>query len=445
MRILFAVHGFPPTHSAGAERRTERMARWLADNGHHVEVVAVEDLTAEGFHVKSRDENGILVHRLFYRAANDFDPLVSFYDYPPVGAALEDILRRGAFDLMHIVSGYLLGNQAVQAARRVGIPSVITLTEFWFMCARLNLIQATGALCTGPESYDKCTRCLMEDKRRYRLPAQVAPKVMDAVWPVVYRTASSGQMRAAVQRRDHTLRAALKAVDLVICPSNYLIDKFAEFGFDTENFHFIRQGLARPGHSAAAGCSTAQVLSLGYIGQIKEHKGVDLLIDAVIPLLLEGKRIIVELWGPETEGSGYARALRARSAAFPANIRWQGKYTGHKVWDVLAQTDVLVMPSRWHENSPNAILEAFEMGVPVIATNLGGMAELVSHERSGLLFEFDSSDDLRRQIRRLLDEPGLLDRLRQGVPHVKRLDDEMQEIVAQYQRLLGRRPALSQP
>lgn len=436
MRILFTAHGFPPTHSAGAERRTERMARWLADRGHYVEVFAVESLTTEGFHVDSRQENGLTVHRLSYKIENVPDPLIGFYDYPPVGDALRDILSRGAFDLLHLVSGYLLGNQVIQTAQRMGIPQVITLTEFWFMCPRLNLMKATGILCTGPETHEKCTRCLMEDKRRYRLPAMLMPKVMDAVWPVVHMTTSSGQMREAVQRRDRVLRAALEAIDLVICPSKYLIDKFAEFGFQTQNFHYLRQGLARPGDKSTSGQRASDVLSLAYLGQIKEHKGVDLLIDAVIMLLNEGKPIVLELWGPETESPDYVAWLKARSAKYSRNIRWQGKYTGHKVWDVLAQTDVLVMPSRWHENSPNAILEAFEMGVPVIATNLGGMAELVQHEKNGLLFELNDAEDLSRQIKRLLDETGLMKSLYEGIPPVKTINEEMEEILLLYEQCL---------
>ncbi len=436
MRILFTAHGFPPTHSAGAERRTERMARWLADRGHYVEVFAVESLTTEGFHVDSRQENGLTVHRLSYKIENVPDPLIGFYDYPPVGDALRDILSRGAFDLLHLVSGYLLGNQVIQTAQRMGIPQVITLTEFWFMCPRLNLMKATGILCTGPETHEKCTRCLMEDKRRYRLPAMLMPKVMDVVWPVVHMTTSSGQMREAVQRRDQVLRAALEAVDLVICPSKYLIDKFTEFGFQTQNFHYLRQGLARPGDKSTSGQRASDVLSLAYIGQIKEHKGVDLLIDAVIMLLNEGKPIVLELWGPETESPDYVAWLKARSAKYSRNIRWQGKYTGHKVWDVLAQTDVLVMPSRWHENSPNAILEAFEMGVPVIATNLGGMAELVQHEKNGLLFELNDAEDLSRQIKRLLDETGLMKSLYEGIPPVKTINEEMEEILLLYEQCL---------
>jgi glycosyltransferase involved in cell wall biosynthesis len=99
---------------------------------------------------------------------------------------------------------------------------------------------------------------------------------------------------------------------------------------------------------------------------------------------------------------------------------------------------VLVVPSRWYENSPTVILEAFAMGIPVIATRLGSMPELVKHEESGLLFEKDSTEDLRAQIKRLIDEPDLLPRLNIGIPHVPTIDDEVGAFYAHYQKLTGK-------
>src|SRR5690606_21724961 len=327
MRILIVVHGYPPTHSSGAERRAERMAQWFVNNNHYVEVCTVESLSSPNFSIESREQNGVTVHRLSYQIQNDLNRLVNFNDYPQVDRALQEILERGNFDLIHIISGYLLGSQAVRVAQIMGIPTAITLTEFWFMCSRLNLIQSNGTLCNGPDSYVKCVRCLMEEQRRYRLPALLAPKIMDAVWPVLHRTASK-PIRDALERRDNVLRKTLESVDIVICPSKYLIHKFSEFGFRTDNFRFIRQGLAHPGGAGNIDRPENKVLSLGYIGQIKEHKGVDLLIDAVIPLLANGEPIELEIWGSETESPEYVARLKAQSARFSAHIRWQGKYTG---------------------------------------------------------------------------------------------------------------------
>lgn len=438
MRILIVVHGFPPTHSAGAERRAERMAHWLAANQHEVEVFAIEKLDEPEFRLETRVQDGVPVHRLFYDIKEGNDPFRNLYDYPPAGLALRQVLARGRYDLVHIVSGYLLGGQAIDAAWDFGLPTVITLTEYWFMCARLNLIQATNRLCSGPEQTEKCTRCLLEYKRRYRIPSQATPKLMDAIWSLIQLTPIPNAMSLSVARRQQTLRNALDRVDLVICPSQYLIDKFAEFGFDTERYRFIRQGLAVPkGNKPKPAPRAASALRLGYIGQIKAHKGVDLLIEAVTQLLDCGEDLTLDLWGSETESPAYVAALKKATAGYPA-IRWNGRYTGAKVWDVLANADALVIPSRWYENSPNAILEAFEMGVPVVTTNLGGMAELVEHEKSGLLFALNDVDDLRSQLERLLHEPGLLEQLHSGIPPVKTIDDEMEEIIGHYRFLLER-------
>lgn len=438
MRILLAAHGFPPTHSAGAERQTDRMARWLVAHNHHVEVFAVEKINEPGFRVETGVQDGFTVHRLFYDIKAGNDPFRNEYDYPPIGDALRELLQQRTFDLIHLISGYLLAGQVIHTAHEMNMPVIVSLMEFWFMCARLNLIQATGKLCNGPESYQKCARCLMEEKRRYRLPARVAPALMDMFWLVAQHLPSAKAMTETIIRRDWTLRRALDAADLVICISQHQLNLFSEFDFNKKgHFVCIPFGLDMPVGGKPNHARQQNGLRLGYIGQIKEHKGVDLAVDAVVELLDAGEKVSLDLWGPEAEAPHYVAELKRRSANYP-NIRWNGHYTGSKVWEVLAELDVLVVPSRWYETGPAVIREAFVMGLPVVATNLGNMAILVEHEKSGLLFELNNTLDLRRQLERLLHEPGLLDRLRAGIPPVKTIDEEMQEIVAHYTRLLAR-------
>lgn len=436
MRILIGVHGYPPTHSAGAERRAERMAHWLLAQGYEVEVFAVESLTEPGVHLESTMQDGILVHRLSYDIEASDNPFRNLYDSPIVGNALRQVLQQSRFDLMHLVSGYLLGGQAIHTVHEAGIPVVLTLTEYWFLCARLNLIQATDVLCNGPESAEKCTRCLMESKRRYRLPAQHVPQLMNLLWAGIHRTASATNHLNEVNRRQEVLRTALNAADLVICPSKYLISMFEEYGFDTTRYLFIRQGLAVKGAAnIQRKPSTNGKMRIGYIGQIKPHKGVDLLIEAVIELLDAGEQVSLDLWGKENEAPDYVEHLKAQTSDYP-EICWNGSYTGAKAWEVLAELDTLVVPSRWHENSPNAILEAYKMKVLVVATDLGGMSELVKHNTCGLVFRLNDADDLRRQLERLLHERGLVERLRANIPDVKSIDEEMLEITEHYKQLV---------
>lgn len=436
MDILLASHGFPPTHSAGAERRAERMARWLNAQGHRVVVFTIERVDHPENHLETREQDGVLVHRLYYDIKSG-EAFQNFYDNSFVGDALRYVLATNRFDLVHIISGYLLGAAAIESVKQLGLPLAITLTEYWFMCARLNLIQLTGSLCTGPESVQKCTRCLLEDKRRYRLPAQSTPAVMDLLWPMGQRLGLTADMEQAIALRQKRLREALETADLVICPSRFLINKFQEYDYDTGRFVHIRQGLAalsswqpqRPQRLPG------EPLRVAHIGQIKYHKGVDILVEAVIKHLDAGENIRLDVWGNELESPEYVSQLKARTEQYPA-IVWNGHFTGSKIWDILADMDVVVVPSRWYENSPNVILEAFSMGVPVVTTNLGGMAELVTHERSGLLFELDQVDDLSHQLSRLLHDEHLLSKLRDGIPPIKTLDQEMQEVITHYEHLL---------
>lgn len=438
MNILLASHGFPPTHSAGAERRTERMAKWLSKHGHRVEVFTVERVNDPHRRIETCVQDGFLVHRLYYDI-HEGDPFENTYNEPFVGECLRRLLEKEQFDLLHIVSGYLLGVPAIEVAKQMGLPVVITLTEFWFMCTRLNLIQRTGALCTGPETVQKCTRCLLEDKRRYRLAAQNVPSLMDFIWPLSHRIGLTYEMQNQVQERQMRLKKALESVDLVISPSQHLIHKFHEFGFDTKNFVHIRQGLAVPPLEAIQSSfqrSPDSPLRVTYIGQLKYHKGVDLVVKAAIKLLEANQNLVLNLWGKETEAPEYVGQLKSLTASYHP-IQWRGHFSGDRIWDILRETDVLVMPSRWYENSPNIILEAFAMRVPVIATNLGGMAELVSHEQNGLLFEIGNANELQYQIKRLLDDGHpLLARLRRGIQAVKTLEQEMKEIIPQYAQLL---------
>jgi glycosyltransferase involved in cell wall biosynthesis len=77
---------------------------------------------------------------------------------------------------------------------------------------------------------------------------------------------------------------------------------------------------------------------------------------------------------------------------------------------ILQCADIFLFPSR-REGLPNAVLEAMAAALPVIATDIGGVQELIDHECTGLLFEKDSCKDLSTQLLRAIDDPRLRMRL----------------------------------
>jgi glycosyltransferase involved in cell wall biosynthesis len=147
----------------------------------------------------------------------------------------------------------------------------------------------------------------------------------------------------------------------------------------------------------------------------------------------------VRVYGNPAPFPRYTARLRRLSRRDP-RVQLAGEYHGQaELTDILRSLDVVVVPSLWYENSPNVILEAFAHGTPVIASNLGGMAELVEDGVNGLVFEPGNAGDLARQLRRLLTEPDLLQRLQAGIQPVKSVAQEMDELEAIYHAAMAGR------
>jgi glycosyltransferase involved in cell wall biosynthesis len=184
-------------------------------------------------------------------------------------------------------------------------------------------------------------------------------------------------------------------------------------------------------------------LRVGFIGTVAPHKGCDILIRAFRELPQETKATL-DIYSNLERFKPFVKRLR-QLAEGDKRINFVGPFKRENVGEVLSGLDVLVVPSRWYENQPGVILEAFAAGMPVVATDLGGMSEFVRHEENGLLFELERPDDLARQLRRLATEAGLIERLRSGIGPVKTVEDDADELEELYTSLLARKSRQVEP
>jgi glycosyltransferase involved in cell wall biosynthesis len=121
------------------------------------------------------------------------------------------------------------------------------------------------------------------------------------------------------------------------------------------------------------------------------------------------------VWGDPAVFPDYAARLRHLLDRCEADARLMGRIPNERVGEVLAESDVVVVPSLWYENSPIVIQEARAAGVPVIASDHGALSEKVRHGVDGLLFPPGDAAALRSALARLWEEPQLLSRLRAGI------------------------------
>ena len=113
----------------------------------------------------------------------------------------------------------------------------------------------------------------------------------------------------------------------------------------------------------------------------------------------------------ETEDTGYARAMRQTVAERGIKgVCFLGRVSQERLADLLSGAAALVLPSA-QENAPMVIAEAMAAGVPVVATHVGGILDMVKHGKTGLLYEAGNVGDLTACLRRLLLEPLLRNRL----------------------------------
>lgn len=398
-----------------------RTAHELIRRGHEVLVVCVDsiaDRVVQGLAWEDRVYDGISVRGLRFDLAATPDPERYEYDNLWIGEHLRGLMRTFRPDVFHLYGGYLIGARPLAVAAEERIPAAVTLLEFWFLCRRLTMMRPGGAISHLPLDPVACAACWAESQRRYRLPALVAPGLMHRFWSL------RGTRVDAAAERARFLLERLAAADVIISQSRFVHQMYVDAGIPAQRMVFCRQGqsdvVGGLPHARAAG-----LLRLGYLGQIAEHKGVHLPIEAM--RMLPDAPVSLTIHGDMTSQPAYARRLVALAGNDP-RICFAGGYARSELERVMEPIDAIVVPSLWYENSPNVIFEAFGHHRPVIAARFGGMAELVDDGRNGLLFAMGDAADLAAQIRRLATEPALLEELRAGIPVPRTLSQEMDEL-----------------
>jgi glycosyltransferase involved in cell wall biosynthesis len=127
--------------------------------------------------------------------------------------------------------------------------------------------------------------------------------------------------------------------------------------------------------------------------------------------------------------------LADRAAGRP-DILFSGRKTRAQVWEKLAQTDLLVVPSLWYETAALVIQEAFAAGVPVVASKLGALEERVHHGLDGYLFPPGDSQALAGILSQLAADRNHLEQLQANIRPVFTIGQHVERILALYQRLV---------
>jgi glycosyltransferase involved in cell wall biosynthesis len=291
------------------------------------------------------------------------------------------------------------------AARRRGVPVVMTLTDFWLACPRGRFFKVDFSPCSSPEEGRKCIReCLVQG--------------------------------AAIDRYAQAKRMFASA-DALIAPSRFVIGVFSRFGWARPITH-ISHGVdyrivaplprqPRPGGP----------VRFGYIGVLKKFKGIDLLLRSFAAVPGDGIELL--LHGTLAGDEEFRPELEALVAADP-RVRLKGRYDHEDLPAVMADIDVMLVPSTTLDSYGLVLVEALAYGVPVIASDMVGAAyEHLRDGENGFVFPVERPERLRELIALVAAEPAMVDRLRAGITLPPRIEEEALTVESVYSRLAAGR------
>jgi glycosyltransferase involved in cell wall biosynthesis len=234
----------------------------------------------------------------------------------------------------------------------------------------------------------------------------------------------------------------MNKLDRVIVPTRLMEEMLVKNGLNPEKVTYSRFGI-RPTTTETYKPDTAGKFRIGFIGGLTEHKGAHLLISAVRHLA-QDLPIELKIYGRNDLFPEYLNKLR-QLAARDQRIHFCGTFPNEQIGKIFAGLDVLAVPSIWYENTPLVIYSAQAAGCPVIATNLGGMAEVVEHEKNGLLFEAGDVAGLASLIEKLARDRELLHQLAANAKRPKSIGDYVNDLQNIYDEVKTERQNTSNP
>jgi glycosyltransferase involved in cell wall biosynthesis len=251
---------------------------------------------------------------------------------------------------------------------------VMTLTDFWWICPRYTLTNSQGVRCTGPDKGKTCLRNCPEFSAAF----------------ISQRLKTSGEILN-------------NAVGLA-SPSHFLASIF-EQQLPGLAIKVINHGMScdnlKPNKLFG---KAGDRLVFGFAGAFASHKGIHILIEAVKEI--DSDRFVLRLYGAGSDEQ-YVNSLYQMSAN-DRRIEFCGVFQPPQVGEVLSRLDALVVPSTCYENYPLVLHEALACHTPVIASNIGGMAEKIVDGVNGLTFPVGDKAGLKQDISKILSDPGLL-------------------------------------
>ena len=298
------------------------------------------------------------------------------------------ILKKEKPTLVHFHNLINFSLSVILAAKTLNIPTLHTLHDYWLICPRGDLLHSNGSLC---RKENRSKLCSLYSRTKFFVN---------------------------------------KYIDVVISPSKFVLETHKKAGFFNSNKSFVIPHGIEVKNKKFKQKKITDVINVLFVGQLLKRKGIYVLLKAIENLKVPYSLKIAGT-GPELNN------LKNKIGNNPA-IQVLGKINHEEIVSLYEEANVTVVPSVWKEPFGMVILESLSCSTPVIASNIGGMPEIVFNEFNGLLFKPGSSKELTSLLEKLFIDKNLYSKLqRNSFDSLKRftLENQIKKIVDLYYRI----------
>lgn len=444
MKVLQVLQDFPPYNYAGVETYTYNLCKELSRR-HKVSVFhRLNNPRQKEYEINLRQDNGVEI----YSINNTFKQcysLENLYLNEDIADRFDGVLDKVKPDIVHIQHLIFLSASIVERVKRRGIPIVCTLHDYWFICHQWHFLKKGIGLCDKNDS-SECIECIAEQlniekrsKQIYSLLKKILPSQLINMlknqyvgWQRLKRDES--WYKDKIESRDKYMHKICSMIDVFIAPSQYIMNQYVKFGILQDKIKPMKYFIpARLFEGFKKKDSDERVF--GFIGTILPAKGVDVLINAF--KMIESSKAELRIYGKIASYHGfeyYPSFLKGIAKDY--RIRFMGGFNHNKIAEILSEIDVLIVPSVWRENSPLVIHEAILSRTPVVASDIGGIPELIKDGINGFLFRPNDSYDLCVKMKLFIDNPSFIKSMAQNMSCVRDMEKNTKELEGVYQNLL---------
>lgn len=361
MRTLHIVHQYPPHFVGGTELYTQFVVKNLAAAAHPTALFT--RIFANGTGMSKQNHESVEIYRVWDGQLNPTRRFSTTFRHKELSRYFANAITDFRPVLVHVQHLFGLPASLIRFLQEQGIPFILTLEDYWWICANANLLtNYSDERCDEPRGYLNCARCVVSRS------GQLATWAIAPILPVV------------LHKRASMLKEILHAAYAIISPSYFVRDWYIAQGVDAMNLHVIPHGMARL-TSVPKGKSASHRIRFLYLGGISHIKGVHVIVDAFSNVVGETE---LRIAGNDMLDTLYTAELRQRA---DHRTSFLGQLSRSEVQRALVESDVVLVPSLCYESFCFSAHEALAAGKPTLASRLGALTEAISEGENGLLLE----------------------------------------------------------